>query len=259
MSYQYNNNSFRNYVQLIYPDELEINDTTESDKYASYIDTCIDCDGWLPTTLYGKRDESDFAIADFPFLSSNILLAPVYCVYISQLIRYTRACFVYKDFPQRGELLATKLMLQGYNKFRLKYHNFAKTRVAIIALFAITNHHWPIYWMICFILSVRLPISYWLWQRVIPYTWFRQRAHYMDDRSAEDGYSSAAPDPAFAFVGGLCCTLFRFVSSFWILITFYTLLTSLFKYLWRIPIMTLFIPNVFQKRYLSTLIWIIVL
>jgi hypothetical protein len=80
MSYQsFNNNNFHNYVQLIYPDELEINDTTESDKYASYINISlnINSDGRLTTTLYGKCDDFDFAIADFPFLSSNILLAPL--------------------------------------------------------------------------------------------------------------------------------------------------------------------------------------
>jgi hypothetical protein len=33
-----NNNNFHIYVHLIYPDELEIKDTTESDKAASYVD-----------------------------------------------------------------------------------------------------------------------------------------------------------------------------------------------------------------------------
>jgi hypothetical protein len=47
------------------------------------------------------------------------------------------------------------------------------------------------------------------------------------DRSAEDAYSSASPDPTFAFVGGPCCPTLDFVIVFWIMITFYTLLTSL--------------------------------
>jgi hypothetical protein len=33
-----NNHNFHNYIHLIYPDELEIKDTTESDKSASYLD-----------------------------------------------------------------------------------------------------------------------------------------------------------------------------------------------------------------------------
>jgi hypothetical protein len=67
-----NNHNFHNYVHLIYPDELEIKDTTESDKSASYLDillnTCIDFNDRLTTTLYDKRDGFDFAIVNFPFL-----------------------------------------------------------------------------------------------------------------------------------------------------------------------------------------------
>ena len=37
-------------------------------------------------------------ISIFPFPCNNILTAPVYGVYISQLIRYFRACGSYHDF-----------------------------------------------------------------------------------------------------------------------------------------------------------------
>jgi hypothetical protein len=117
-----NNHDFHNYVHLIYPDELKINDTTEYDKSASYLHILliIDSNGRLTTTLYEKCDDFDFVIANFPFLCTNIPLSPAYGVYISQLIRYTRACFVYKDFSKRGQLLTKKLMLQGCNESRLK-------------------------------------------------------------------------------------------------------------------------------------------
>jgi ABC-type cobalt transport system substrate-binding protein len=48
------------------------------------------------------------------------------------------------------------------------------------------------------------------------------------DRSAEDAYSSAAPDPTFEFFWGPCSHTLDFVIAFWIMIMFYTLLTSLF-------------------------------
>jgi hypothetical protein len=116
-----NNHNFHNYVPLIYPNELEIKDTTESDKSASYLDILLNIDsiGRLTTSLYDKRDDFDFAI-NFPFLCSNIPLSPAYGVYISQLIWYARACFEYEDFSKRGKLLTKKLMLQGYNESRLK-------------------------------------------------------------------------------------------------------------------------------------------
>jgi hypothetical protein len=47
-----------NYVQLIYPDELEIKDTTESEKSASYLDILLKIysNDRLRTTLYDKCD-----------------------------------------------------------------------------------------------------------------------------------------------------------------------------------------------------------
>jgi hypothetical protein len=87
--------------------------------------------------------------------------------------------------------------------------------------------HSFICWMVCFIQFVSLPFSYWLWRRVIRYTYFRLRAHGRCDRSAEDAYSSAAPYPTFAFFGGPCCPTLDFVIAFWIMIAIYTLLTSL--------------------------------
>ena len=50
------------------------------------------------------------------------------------------------------------------------------------------------------------------------------------DRSAEDAYSSMAPDPAFAFVEGSCCPALDFVCGFWTMITFDTLLLRHFIY-----------------------------
>jgi hypothetical protein len=75
----------------------------------------IDFNGKL-TTLYDKREDFDHAIVNFPFLCSNIPISPAYGLYISQLIRYARACFTYEDFSNRDKLHTKKLMLQGYNE-----------------------------------------------------------------------------------------------------------------------------------------------
>ena len=50
--------------------------------------------------LYNKRDYFNFPIVNFPF--SNIPEAPAHVIYISQLIRYSRACGSYHDFLDRG-------------------------------------------------------------------------------------------------------------------------------------------------------------
>ena len=116
-----NNDQFNSYVDSIYPSELEIKDTTESSTSASYLDVLlnIDADGKLTTQLYDKRDDFSFTIVNFPYICSNIPLSPAYGVYISQLIRYARACSTYDQFLSRSRLLTDKLMLQGFLQSRL--------------------------------------------------------------------------------------------------------------------------------------------
>jgi hypothetical protein len=73
----------------------------------------------LTTQLCDKRDDFNFAIVNFPYTCSNIPLSPAYGVYISQLIRYARACYAYDQFLKRGGLLTDKLMLQEFLQSRL--------------------------------------------------------------------------------------------------------------------------------------------
>ena len=74
----------------------------------------------LYTKLYDKRDDFDFHIVNFPFLSSNIPSSPSYGVYISQLIRYARCCSYYDDFGYHHKLLVDRLLSQGYEVKRLR-------------------------------------------------------------------------------------------------------------------------------------------
>ena len=77
-------------------------------------------DGQLHTSIYDKRDDFNFHITNFPFLSSNIPSSPAYGVFISQLIRYSRACSSYECFILRARRLSSKLLKQGYLAERLK-------------------------------------------------------------------------------------------------------------------------------------------
>ena len=106
----------------MYPAELEIKNTTESNTSASYLDSrlSIGRDGQLRTSLYDKRDDFNFHITHFPFLSSNIPSSSAYGVFISQLIRYARACSSYECFTLRAARLSSKLLGQGYVRERLK-------------------------------------------------------------------------------------------------------------------------------------------
>ena len=75
----------------------------------------------LHTSIYDKRDDLNFNITNFPFLSSYMPSVSFYDVFISQLIRYAaRACFSYKWLILRARQLSSKLIKQGYILERLK-------------------------------------------------------------------------------------------------------------------------------------------
>ena len=110
------NTKFAEYLEFIYPRELEIKETMETAASSSYLDCYLYINnGKLTTRLYEKRD--DF---NFPILSSNIPFVPAYDdIYVSQLIRYARACSNYQDFMKHGKVLTTSLLSQGCQKTKL--------------------------------------------------------------------------------------------------------------------------------------------
>jgi hypothetical protein len=61
-----------------YPIELEIKDTTDTDKSTSCVDLHLELDseGRLGTKRYDKRDDLNFPIVNFQFICSNIPAAP---------------------------------------------------------------------------------------------------------------------------------------------------------------------------------------
>ena len=90
------NTTFAEYLEFIYPCELEIKVTTETAASSSYLDCYLYVDNEkLTSRLYHKRDDFNFPIVNFPFPSSNIPSAPAYGVYVSQFIHYARACSNY--------------------------------------------------------------------------------------------------------------------------------------------------------------------
>jgi hypothetical protein len=76
----------------------------------------IDAEGKLTTQLYDKRD---YFNTSMQYACSNFPLSHAHGVYISQLIRYAKACSTYDQFLSRGRLLRDKLMLQGFLQSRL--------------------------------------------------------------------------------------------------------------------------------------------
>ena len=82
---------------------------------------------------------------NFPCIYSNIPAAPAYGVYISQLIRYSRACGSYHDFFDRELLLTRKLPKQGFLVIKLKSSlwKFYGRNHDLLAVTKYLFHEWP--------------------------------------------------------------------------------------------------------------------
>ena len=82
----FNNKKFSDYLKEICPSQVTVEKANKSYHLADYLDLTfiIDSGGKLSTRLHDKRDDFDFHIVNFPFLSSNIPSGPSYGVYISQ-------------------------------------------------------------------------------------------------------------------------------------------------------------------------------
>jgi len=110
---------------------------------------------------------------NFPFICSNIPPAPAHGVYISQLIRYSRACGSYHDFLDRGLLLPRKQLNQGFPVVKLKSslrkfygrHHDLVNRYGVQCI-CITNDQWYVPFVLITIWS--FPHSWFI-------TWFVTR------------------------------------------------------------------------------------
>ena len=73
----------------------------------------------LSTKIFDKRDDFNFKIINFSNMCSNIPASPVYGVYISQLIRYSRVSSNYSEFLKRHLHLRNRLLNQAMQRFAL--------------------------------------------------------------------------------------------------------------------------------------------
>ena len=112
---------FSQLVGNIYPKELQLNKTNISDKTASFLDLHLSINnGIIQTKIYDKRDDFNFNIVNFPHLDGDVPQATSYGVYISQLIRFARACSLVEDFNERNLYITSKLLQQGYRYYKLR-------------------------------------------------------------------------------------------------------------------------------------------
>ena len=139
----FKNRSLIPFYHIIFPIsiELEIKDTTDIARSASYPDQHfeIDSEDRLRTKLYHKRDDFNFLIVNFPFICSNIPALPAYEVFISQLIRYSRPCSSYHAVLDIWLQLTRKLLNQGFIVVTLRSLLQIVT-VSIMTLLTVTEY-----------------------------------------------------------------------------------------------------------------------
>ena len=118
-----NNPEFENYLGQMYPAELEIQGHRREHHFCfSPRFTTVDLERYS-TSHFDLRQNEMISISTsqtFRLLSSNIPSSPAYGVFISQFIRYARACSSYECFIQTARRLSSKLLKQGYLAERLK-------------------------------------------------------------------------------------------------------------------------------------------
>ena len=116
-----NNKPLKQYITSMYPSDLELKETTESDRECSFLDLLLfNENGELKSKGYDKRDDFDFDIVNYPYMSSNIPINPAYGVYVSRLLAFSRNCTNFTDFYDRHKSLFNRLVKQGYSKTKLK-------------------------------------------------------------------------------------------------------------------------------------------
>jgi hypothetical protein len=110
---------FARMLTSIYPSELKLLKANLSDTETSFLDLHLSIvNGVIITKIYDKRDDFTFDIVNYPHLDGDVPRATSYGVYISQLIRFARACSKVSDFNYRNQVITDKLLKQGF-----RYHN----------------------------------------------------------------------------------------------------------------------------------------
>ena len=136
------NPHFDQYKIQIYPPELTLNKANTDDLATPFLDLDIKINnGEIQTKIYDKREDFGFNIVNFPWLDGDVPRLPSYGIYISQLIRYARACSHVSDFHDKNKQITKKLISQGfrYHKLVKSFWKFYNNYSALLSKFGTTQ------------------------------------------------------------------------------------------------------------------------
>ena len=133
---------FERFIPSIYPSELQLNKSNYAPTECSFLDLNISIiNGIIETKIYDKRDDFCFEIVNFPWLDGDVPRCPSYGIYISQLVRFGRACSNVVDFNLRNLSITNRLINQGfrYHKLRKAFCKFYNKYPDLVRKYGDTN------------------------------------------------------------------------------------------------------------------------
>ncbi len=99
----------------IYPKELNLENTSESDTHDTFLDLDITIiNDKFNVRIYYKTDHFNFEIISFTFPESNIHSQIGYKTFYSQLFRFYQLCSNLNNFEICAQLVFKKLISRGY-------------------------------------------------------------------------------------------------------------------------------------------------
>ena len=132
------NGMFNTIYKDIYPEELVLLNTNVSANSCNYLDLSIVLqNGKFKYSLYDKRNDFNFDVINYPFLSGNIPKIPSYGVYVSQLIRFCNVSC--ESITNVVVELNKKLIKQGFlvDSLKRKFRQFASKYIHLWSKFGI--------------------------------------------------------------------------------------------------------------------------
>ena len=123
-----NINNFQEISKTIYPAELQLNDTSITDKETNFLDLHIKIksDGKIDTRIYSKTDPFTFRIIRYFRADCNVPCTMPYGVFSSQILRFLRLTNQTDDFWLRSIAIIKEYIELGFAKQHL-FKCFLKT------------------------------------------------------------------------------------------------------------------------------------
>ena len=112
---------FNTIFEEIYPVEMVLKKTNLSPQKVNFLDVTISIyQGKFKYECYDKRNDFNFNVISFPFMSGNLPQTQMHGLFISQLVRYCCTNSTFNSFLKCSNKLYKKLVTQGFQPERLQ-------------------------------------------------------------------------------------------------------------------------------------------